>query len=493
MNNNFADDVPVIISSVTKKIVNTINVHGLAENGSSILVAVSGGADSVCLLHVLNQIKTSNNFKIYAAHLNHQIRGDEANRDEEYVKKLCSEFGVECFTEHADIPKMALEHGMTEEEAGRAARYNFFKRICKENDIDYIATAHNKNDQAETVLMRVIRGSGLSGLRGIKYKREDGVIRPLLDVTRADIEKYCAEAGLEYKTDSTNNDDNYTRNRIRHKLIPMIEKDFNPSIIDSLSNLANNLDDDGEFIDGYVSRLYERLRSPMPGGNFKALHINSMKLIKSRAVLSRLIISCARDEMGQDYSLEKKHINSVLALMSDNGGAAVNLPGGLRVVKRYGWLEFCSEVENAQKDLNSSNNGDFCIEVTPNKLYNIKNAGVNISYILVNSNALKLYDGDIALDADKLGVTETFSTSRFYVRNRRPGDKFAVYKNGKSKKLKNLFIDLKIRSEKRDSVPLFCNENGEILAILGIRANEKYKMTRFTKNILVIHYEKYED
>ena len=164
MNNNFADDVPVIISSVTKKIVNTINVHGLAENGSSILVAVSGGADSVCLLHVLNQIKTSNNFKIYAAHLNHQIRGDEANRDEEYVKKLCSEFGVECFTEHADIPKMALEHGMTEEEAGRAARYNFFKRICKENDIDYIATAHNKNDQAETVLMRVIRGSGLSGL-----------------------------------------------------------------------------------------------------------------------------------------------------------------------------------------------------------------------------------------------------------------------------------------------------------------------------------------
>ena len=131
MNKNYTEDVTGIISSVTKKIVNTINVHGLAETGSSILVAVSGGADSVCLFHVLNQIKTSNNFKIYAAHLNHQIRGDEANKDEEYVKNLCSEFGVVCFTEHADIPKMALEYGMTEEEAGRAARYNFFKRICR--------------------------------------------------------------------------------------------------------------------------------------------------------------------------------------------------------------------------------------------------------------------------------------------------------------------------------------------------------------------------
>lgn len=513
MNNNITSYVEL----VTDKVKNTISRQNLIERGSSVLVAVSGGADSVCLLHIMSKISKIYEFDISAAHLNHCIRGAEADLDEEYVVSLCDKLHIKCFTERTDVPKLAKSKGLTEEEAGRQARYKFFSRITSENNIDYIATAHNKNDQAETVLMRIIRGSGLTGLRGIKYKREDGVIRPLLDVSREEIEGYCCEAELDFKTDSTNKDDNYTRNKIRHQLIPLVSE-INPSAVDALSNLSKTLGEDADFIDDYAKRLYARINPPIFKGSCKAIDIESLKLINSRSIVSRLIILCARDAMGSNYSLEKKHIDSIYDFIESESNGSINLPKGLTVQKRYGWLEFklsvktCGNINNNQynnvnnvnsdeKELNLYNNKDFCIEVQPNKLYNIKYAdyGYKIRLDIVSKdnlqkNSLKkiqLENGDIALDWDI--IAEGRDTKKLIIRNRRDGDRIAVYKNGMSRKLKNLFIDLKIRREERNCIPLLCDDVDNIFAVVGIRASEEYKMTKATDNILVVHYERYEN
>lgn len=494
------------IELVIEKVQNTINQQGLAENGSSVLVAVSGGADSVCLLHVLSSIKNSFNYNISAAHLNHSIRGAEADRDEDYVIGLCKKLKIKCYTEKTDVPKLAQEKGMTEEEAGRRARYEFFERVLSENNIDYVATAHNKNDQAETVLMRIIRGSGLTGLRGIKYKREDCVIRPLLDVSREEIENYCREAEIDFKTDSTNKDDNYTRNKIRHQLIPLASE-INPSVIDALANLSKTLGDDADFIDNYAKRLYARINPPLFKGSYKAIDIESLKLIDNRSIVSRIILLCARDAMGSGYSLEKKHIDSICSFFESEGNGSINLPKGLVVQKSYGWLEFKispklrennkendeKNIDFEEKDLNLYNNKDFCIEVQPNKLYNIRYAdyGYKVNLDIVPKDKVKLKSGDTALDWDM--ISGGSNAKKLIIRNRRSGDRIAVYKNGMSRKLKSLLIDLKIRREERDAIPLLCDDIDNILAVVGIRANEEYKMTKDTDNVLVVHYEKYEN
>ena len=481
-----------IIETVTQKVVDTIEKRGLLENSATVVAALSGGADSVCLLHVLNRVKNEKNFKLLAAHLNHMIRGAEADDDQKFCERLCADMGVELITESADIPALSKSLGISEEEAGRRARYDFFTRVLKERKADAVATAHNMNDQAETVLMRVVRGTGLSGLRGIRYKRDDGIIRPLLDVSRAEIEEYCAAAGLEFRTDSTNGDTRYTRNSVRLGLIPYIEKEFNPNITAALVNLADTAGEDADFMEGYAERLYARLRVPLPNIRYKGLHIETLRTISQKSIITRLIILCAKDAMGEDYSLEKKHIGLVFDII-DGRGSAAELLKGLRVSERYGWLEFLrpEEAEKVSRTLHSCNNIEFCVEVGTDKLYNIEKTGAEISLTVIDKNALAANKGDILLDADKLGITDG-ADPRFTLRSRIAGDRIAVYKNGKTKKLKSLFIDRKIRRENRERIPVLCY-GGEIIAVPGVRVSEIYKPDKHTKNYLVVRYEGHDN
>lgn len=486
---------------VAERVYETISKYNLLPDKGKVLVAVSGGADSVCLLHILCAMRGEHGFKVFAAHLNHGIRGAEADADEEYVRALCDKLKVRLFVEHADIPAIAKNNGMSEEEAGRHERYKFFRRICDENNISLTATAHNKNDQAETVIMRIVRGSGISGLRGIKYKREDGVIRPLLDVTRDEIEKYCLNNNLKYKTDSTNLDDSYTRNKIRHSVIPAL-CEINPSAVDALSKLARSLSDDADFLDEYARRLYMRLGAPILRDKFKSLDIESLNLISSDSIVSRLIILCARDVMGSNYSLEKKHVDMIIDFMRSDSTGGLDLPNGLLVCKSYGWLEFgmkesYSGDENnnlVEKGLNLYNNTDLYIEVEYDKLYNIR-CGGEIYRIKLNTMPKSEYKHDktlAALDYDKISADN--SEPKLVLRSRRSGDRMTVYKDGGSRKIKSIFIDLKIRREVRSAIPLLCS-GSSVLAIPGIRVSETYKPTKETKNVLVIYCEKekYED
>ena len=189
--------------SVFQMVSATIFEKKMINKGDRILAAVSGGADSVCMLHVLNRLKSIIGFDVYCAHLNHNLRGEAADADEKFVIELCGRLGIPVFTKSVDVESLAKEKKMPLEEAGRFARYEFFDELSQRYRITKTATAHNKNDNAETVLMRILRGTGIDGLGGISYEREDGIIRPLLDVSRVEIEEYCKENKLDFCTDAT--------------------------------------------------------------------------------------------------------------------------------------------------------------------------------------------------------------------------------------------------------------------------------------------------
>lgn len=470
------------ISCVLNTVRDTINRNNMIAENQKVLVALSGGADSVCLLHVLYSLRNELGIEIFAAHLNHLIRGDEAERDENFVKELCEGLGVKVFFRHSEVQRLAAENKLTVEEMGRKERYRFFSDICKEHNIDKIATAHNRNDLAETVLMRIIRGTGLDGLVGIKYVREDNVIRPILDVSRSDIEKYCEENGLEFCTDSTNSDNDYTRNKIRNELIPYLKDNFNPKILDSLANLSANVSQDAEFINEYAKRLYERINNPLPSHKPYALHIESMRFV-DRSILTRLIRHTVKKCFGYEVNLEKKHIDDIIAAFEKETGFGIDLPEGIRCEVQYGWLVFKSkdEIETVKKFFGE----DFYAEVDLDKVYEIDGLNKKITF-KIKENPFKLKSGEIALNLSML------EGKKLYVRNRRNGDKIVRFKDGRTKKIKNVFIDMKIPREGRDSIPLICADD-EIAGILGVTASEKYKFSGFSDNnkkALVISCEK---
>lgn len=216
-----------------EKILKTIQENKQIKSGDIIILGVSGGPDSICMLNILNELKNELNFKMVVCHINHMIRED-ANEDEEYVKKFCELVQVPFYINRINVLEMAQKNKMGTEEAGRKVRYDFFEEILQKINANKIATAHTLNDSVETVLMNIFRGSGLSGLKGIEKIRDDKYIRPLIDCTREEIEAYCIEKELQPRIDKTNMENIYTRNKIRNIFIPYIEKEFNSNIIKTI-------------------------------------------------------------------------------------------------------------------------------------------------------------------------------------------------------------------------------------------------------------------
>ena len=461
---------------------NTIEKHNMLSKGDSVLIGVSGGADSVCLLHSLWSIKDKLGIRIYAAHLNHGIRGEEAQKDAEYVKKLCNQLDVELFYKFIKVEDLAKEENVSVETAGRLARYRFFKEVCIEKKIKKIATAHNKNDQAETVLMRILRGTGIDGMSGIQYCREDGVIRPLLDTERSLIEEYCREEELDYCIDSTNTENDYTRNKIRNVLIPYLKEEYNPNITNALANMAETMAEDSEFINGYSKRLYNRINNPAPASKPVVLDIESLKMVDC-SIQKRLIRLAVKDAMGKKYSLDKCHIDSVLGLLDKETGVGTELPMGLRATVRYGWIAFETpqEVERLKSIPMFSDGLHYNLEI--GKKYDIDEYSVSFDLVDLPAKAEK---NQMIIDYDKVSGLE------LKVRTRERGDIISLFKDGKSKKLKDFMIDKKIPLSKRGKIPLLCSNN-EVIAVIGERIAEPYKTDGNSKRGLRVTYDKNED
>lgn len=307
-----------------EKILEIIKRYNLIENGDKIVVGVSGGPDSITLLNVLKNIKEKEiiKFNLVVCHINHMIR-EEAISDEKYVEEYCKKNNIEFFAKRIKVEEMAEKEKIGTEEAGRKARYEFFNEILNKTNANKIATAHTANDNAETVLMNIIRGSGTLGLKGIEAKNGK-LIRPLIECKRSEIEKYCKDENLNPRIDKTNLENIYTRNKVRNMLIPYIENNFNPNIIEAINRLSDLSKQENDFLEKLTKEAYKKILVEQKKNEI-ILDLNSFNsqeiVIKNRLVLYTINIL-----FGTRSGIEKKHIEDIIKLCSNNIGNKFLIP-----------------------------------------------------------------------------------------------------------------------------------------------------------------------
>jgi tRNA(Ile)-lysidine synthase len=463
------------VLALKEKVLATIEQYSMLNMEDKVIVAVSGGPDSICLLHILHILKKKFNLELIAAHVNHCLRGEESDKDEKYVEEYCKNNGIQFFSKRVDINRLALQRNMSSESAGREARYEFFHQLMEEHNADKIALAHNANDQAETVLMRMMRGTGSEGLVGIKPVRENIFIRPLINITRGEIENYCSENNLKPRIDKTNLENIYTRNKVRLELIPYIRKNFNEDIINTLNRLSQTVSIDNDYIE-YIS---EQSFKKYCDKNCGKVIINKDAFKEHEAVITRVIRRALLSLKGNLYNFEKVHIYDIIHVQNNETGKKVVLPQNIIAQNNYGNIELYIGKENEKVSLVK----EYVFDIT--SVQSIEELNMSVAL-----NILK--------DKDKINVKEQTYIKYFdfdkikgeiILRKRKEGDRFTPLGMRGSKKIKDLFIDLKIPQTERDSIPLICFGE-EIAWIVGYRLSDKFKITKDTKNVLEIKIER---
>lgn len=299
------------------KVLNTIKRYEQIKSGDTIVVGVSGGPDSICLLNVLKNLQNELKINIVVAHINHMIR-KEADSETVFVQDFCEQRDIKCFVKKADVLQIAKEKKLGTEEAGRKIRYDFFEEVKNIVGGNKIATAHNANDNAETVLMNFLRGSGSTGLKGIEPIRDNKLIRPIIECTRQEIEQYCNEKGLNPKYDKTNQENIYTRNKIRNMLIPYIQENFNPNIIETINRMSNLIATDEMYFKSIVKQSY---KETFISRTEKEIILDLKKFnVLEKVIKSRLIIYTINELLGTTNGIEKIHIEDVIKLCKNNIG-----------------------------------------------------------------------------------------------------------------------------------------------------------------------------
>lgn len=457
------------MSSFVDNILVTIKKNNMIKSGDTVIIGVSGGADSLCLLHVLNTLKKELNIKLFAAHLNHQFRGVEADMDAEFVEKTCIAWDIPHIIRTFDVSSYAKEQGLSSEEAGREIRYKLFDEVKESIKGNKIAVAQNSNDNVETILMRLIRGTGLEGLKGIDAVRDD-IIRPLLDQDRQSIEKYCKQNNLEPRIDKTNLQPIYLRNKIRLELIPYLKQRFNPSINDAIIRLGQVVREENNYLEQQTMELLNSM------GDIKesSIAINTERLKQLHpAMQKRLLRKAVESIVSSLNGFEYKHFQGIIELFDKSTGAAIELPKDLKAYISYGNLIISKKIENTDKKCyyklkyDYDNFIDEINEMLRVKLINIK----ELSSVPKSFNT-------VYIDSDKI-------KNELVIRSREQGDIFSPIGMRGSKKLKDYFIDKKIPREKRDQVMLLA-DGDQIVWILGSIISEKYKITSDTQNVIVL-------
>lgn len=456
------------------KILNTIKKHNLIENGDNVLVGVSGGPDSMALLYALLSIQTEIPFSLYIAHVNHGVRGREADEDEKFVEKISGKLGIPFYSKKIDMEGYAREHKLSSEDAGRRLRYKFFREVLLSINGGKIAVAHNKNDQAETLIMRFFRGTGLDGLKGMEYRNGD-IIRPLLDISRNEIEDYILEKNINTRLDRTNLESIYNRNKIRLELIPYIVDNFNPNIVDTLWRTSRTMSNDSEFLEEFSKERYRQL--------VKVEDKNSIILCRQKfsrehiAIKQRIIRHSIYNLTGTLDGISEIHVRNVLELFErGDTGKSVDLPNRLEVKTSYDDLIF------RIKNLNGNKNYKYSLKRGQATYVKEWNSIFKMEVYPIEKIQLNFKDRFIKyFDYDKI-------KGEIYIRNRRLGDTIQPFGMSGNKKLKDLFIDKKIPIDEREKIPILVDKN-DIIWVVGLRTSEKYKITSYTKNVLVIKYK----
>lgn len=327
------------------KILNTINKYNLIQKGDKIVIGVSGGPDSMCLLDSLYCLKEKLGIEIFVAHINHMIR-EEADEETEYVKEYCKNKNIKCYVKKADVEKLAKEQKLGTEEMGRKIRYEFFNEVAQKENANKIATAHNLNDNVETVLMNILRGSGISGLKGIEISRKETnieYIRPIRECERQEIEKYCEEQNLEPRIDKTNFESIYNRNKIRNDLIPYLKKEFNPNVLEGINRLSDIAREEEEYFDKVIAKEYEELKI---GENEKEVILDLKEFNKLEKVIkSRIILYTINKTNGNVQGIGKIHIEDIIKLCENNIGNKYLTPNkNIKIFVKKGKIFFMGKM-----------------------------------------------------------------------------------------------------------------------------------------------------
>ena len=475
------------ISQFQRKVLDTIEGlpqkgSHLIEQGEGVVVGLSGGYDSVCLLHVLHSLSEILNIKLYAVHINHMLRGMEANADEQYAAELCRELGIQFSAIHVDVGAIAEECGVSLEEAGRDVRYREFYECAKAVGAAKIAVAHNRNDQAETVMMHIIRGSGTAGLVGMEYQRGI-IIRPILDITRDEIERYCREAGLSPRTDSSNLTEEFARNRVRLGLFPYISENFGINMVDSLCRLSVHAAEDNSFIDQCAQDAYNDAISNKKIG---MIELKGEKLSElAPAIRNRVFKLAIVHIAGSSTGISSIHYGFLSELViKGRTGAQAELPGGIRAIYSYGTLKIIDSET-------------VPIDAEPVKFSRTVDIPGTVFIPELNAELTATILSDINIESCRSLGYNPFMQFFDYgmmnkginIRNRQKGDFFKPFRSNGTKKLKEYFIDIKIPREQRDRIPLLCIES-EVVWVIGDKISDKFRVTENTKSVLKIQYKR---
>lgn len=452
-----------MVKDIEEKVKRYIIENQLISPGDTIVVGVSGGADSMMLLHFLNAYKDYFQIHLKVAHIHHGIR-EEANEDRDYVIQVAKDMDLPCYVHHCNIKTLAKEKKQSEEEIGREERYSFFISLTNQND--KIATAHNTNDQAETLIMRFLRGTDIKGLGGIGAKR-DNIIRPILCLSRQEIEAYCEEKGIKYKNDHTNYETVYTRNKIRLECIPYIQQNINPNIVTTLFEHSQTYKEQEIFLEDYTNNIFNKIVKVTT----HQIEILIEPLLKEKTYIQkRVLYKCVSTFMGHSKDITLKHIEQLVDLLSMQNGKKVYLPYEVIVYKNYEVLLISHPIKVG------ISNYEYTLQLGINK---IEALDFTIQLQFVDRKTFEQSQQNMYtkyIDYDKIKDNLCLRTRQL--------DDYIVLKNG-SKKLKKFYIDEKIPQHQRDLYPII-SDGKEVIWVLDSRLNINYFVTNQTDNILEI-------
>jgi tRNA(Ile)-lysidine synthase len=461
------------VNVLLEKVLSFIKENSMFDNGDKVIVAFSGGPDSTCLLYVLNELKEELGITLIGAHINHCLRGDESDKDEEYAKKVCESLNIGFYSNKVDIHRISKEKNISCEMAGREARYEFFEELMVKLNANKVALAHNANDQAETILMRIMRGTGIEGMIGIKPVRDKIYVRPILHLSRKEIEWYCQVNSISPRIDKTNLENFYARNKVRLDLIPYIEENFNKDIIKTLNRLSDTVKKDNNYLESISAK--ESKKYCEIGG--QKVIINKKAFLNHEAILSRIVRGALLAVNSSLYNFEKVHISSIIELQKHDTGKTIMLPQNIIVENCYGNMHIYIGAKSTE-----TNNNQYPLKVNEKNLINHLDKVVELA-VMEKSQFMEVKTNDHTkyFDYDKL-------EKPIILRYRKEGDSFIPLGMTGNKKLKDLFMDLKIPKIKRNEIPLVCFGD-DIGWVVGYRVSEKFKISKNTKSVLKITFE----
>lgn len=466
-------DSPEEVRSFLEVVEEFLHRHDIREK--KILVAVSGGADSVALLHALHRMAEPCSLSLHVAHLDHMLRGSQGERDSRFVEKLASSLGLPFTAERRDVREYAKAHKISSaEDAARRVRHRFLDDVADEVGAHVIALGHTADDQAETVLLQLVRGTGLAGLRGMLPFR-DRIIRPLLTLRRRDIESFLDHLGADFVVDESNLDLALVRNRIRREILPLLEEHFNPRVVENICRTARLVGSVDQWVDVTVEALLQDSVTDRDEEGLR-LRVQSLSLVPQFLRLS-VIRRAVAEIMGKPSRLTSKHLLSLDDLLSPNTTRGeVSLPEGLRAERR-------GEVLALTRGKREGPTEDWEVALDVPGSLQVPGSDIEIRFDILERSAT--HPDQPATPPHEAYLDLDTITRPLVVRNRRKGDRFHPLGAPGSRKLKDFFIDQKVPRELRDRVPLLVDQEG-IICVLGFVIGERCRTRHETRRLLHI-------